>query len=469
VNFRTQRSGTWTSLGSGDPPVVTPAHEGMNLVSLNRRNFLETLIAMTGASLSGSESVAETSSGTTRGVTMAPLSDLKLTAMHAGALLERHIASGYITGAVALIAHGEHAEVIETGVLGNEDASGVRRDSIFRISSMTKPITAAATMMLIERGALHLGDPVSKWLPELAHRRVLRRIDAALEDTVPERRPLTVEDLLTFRCGWGVVLPPAGVYPIQREITRLDLLGFGPPDPANPLKPAEWLRRLGTLPLMAQPGEEWLYNTGSYILGALLARVTSRSLPDVLRALIFEPLGMKDTGFFVPDSSRKRLVSAYRMEAGRATLFDAPASSAWAKPPAFPDGGAGLVSTVDDYFAFARLLLSGGRAGRLRLLSEAAIAAMTTNHLTSSQRETGSVILGAGRGWGYGLAVVDGPTEASLPQGSIGWNGGLGTSWQSDPATGATALLLTQTMFTSPAAPAVHQEFQRAVFTPAFV
>ena len=160
-------------------------------------------------------------------------------------------------------------------------------------------------------------------MPELANRRVLKQIGAELDDTVPAKRPITLEDLLTSRCGLGVVLAPADTYPIQRRISDLQLVGFGGPDPASPIGPDEWLRRLGTLPLMAQPGERWLYNTGSCILGVLLARASGNSLPDLLQTRIFAPLGMKDSGFFVPESKLSRLVSAYRLEAGRAQLYDA--------------------------------------------------------------------------------------------------------------------------------------------------
>ena len=397
---------------------------------------------------------------------MNALPDLRPTALQVSAILGRHLASGYMTGAVAMIGQGDHAEVIEIGQRSQEHPGNVRRDSIFRIASMTKPITAAAAMVLLERQVLHLSDPVSRWLPELAHRRVLKRLDGPLDDTVPAQRPITVEDLLTMRCGWGIVMAPSDGYPIQRRIDELGLLGFGPPDPSNPLRPDVWLKRLGTLPLMVQPGEEWLYNTGAYILGVLLARATGRSLPELLHLLIFEPLGMKDTGFFVPEGARDRLVSAYRLETGRTTLYDASTASAWSAPPVFPDGGAGLVSTVDDYLAFARMLVSGGMTHRGRLLSEATVAVMTADHLTDLQRERGSPILGLGRGWGYGLGVIHGVNDMRLPLGSFGWNGGLGTSWQSDPHTQRTALLLTQTLFTSPAAPTVHLEFQRTVFAP---
>jgi CubicO group peptidase (beta-lactamase class C family) len=393
--------------------------------------------------------------------------DLKATALAVGAILRQHIETGYMPGAVALIAHADAAELVIIGDKARERQDPLARDSIFRIASMTKPITAAATMMLVEDGRLRLNEPVERWLPELANRRVLRQIGSPLDDTVPAKRPITVEDLLTFRCGLGIVLAAPDTLPIQRQIAALQLVGFGPPDPASPIGPDEWLRRLGTLPLMAQPGEQWLYNTGAYILGVLLARVSGSSLPALLQKRVFEPLGMQDTAFFVPQAKRARLVSSYRLEAGRPQLDDAPASSAWGSPPAFPDGGAGLVSTADDYRAFSRLLLAHGRTDRRRLLSPASVAAMTTDHLTPAQRAGGAVILGDGRGWGLGMSVVVETTAEGLPVGTYGWNGGLGTTWVADPHSGLTAILLTQTMFTSPVAPAVHQEFWHAVFSPA--
>jgi CubicO group peptidase (beta-lactamase class C family) len=275
-----------------------------------------------------------------------------------------------------------------------------------------------------------------------------------------------VADLLTLRLGWGIVLAAPDTYPLQKQVAALKLVGFGPPDPASPLGPDEWLRRLGTLPLMAQPGEQWLYNTGAYVLGVLLARAADRSLPDLLHMRVFEPLGMADTSFFVTPDKRDRLVSAYRLESGSLVLYDDPASSAWATPPAFPDGGAGLVSTADDFLAFSQLFLHRGRVNGRRLLSEASIAAMTTNQLSAAQRDSGAAILGKGRGWGFGMSVVVTESDEGVPVGSYGWNGGLGTSWIADPNTGKAVLLMTQTMFSSPTPPAVHQELWHTVFSP---
>ena len=441
----------------------------MNAVSaLNRRQFAQALALLGVAQFCPLPLEAQPGeeTNTPKGAAMDITRELKSVALAVSAILRSHINAGYAAGAVALIGRGDAAEIVVVTDQAREATDRLRNDSIFRIASMTKPITAVATMMLIESGRLHLNDPIERWLPELAHRHVLRRIGSPLDDTVPAKRAITVEDLLTFRCGLGIVFAPPDTYPIQREIAALGLPGFGAPDPASTMTADEWLRRLATLPLMAQPGEQWLYNTGSVLLGVLLARVSRRTFPDLLSRLIFEPLGMKDTGFFVPEGSRHRLVSAYQLATGRLELYDSPQRSAWANPPALPDGGAGLVSTAHDFLIFSRLLLGGGRVAEHRLLSEAAVAAMTRDQLTSEQRAEGAAVLGGDRGWGLGMSVVVRRTAAGLPPGTFGWNGGLGTSWVADPQSGRTAILLTQTMFTSPEVPAIHEEFWHAVFSP---
>ena len=402
----------------------------------------------------------------TRRTTTDDAATVRALALPVGAVLRQHVASGYMTGAVALIGRGDQAEVVTVGQQGLESRTGaMRRASIFRISSLTKPLTAAAAMMLIQAGRLRLDQPVQRWLPELAGRRVLTRIDGPLSDTVPAKRPITVEDLLTCRCGLGILPAPPDTYPIQREIAALQLIGFGPPDPAYPTAPDEWLQRLGTLPLMAQPGERWLYNTGSYILGILLARASGLSLPELLQRLVFAPLGMTDTGFTLPAAKQARLVDAHRIEEGRLLLYDGGTASVWSVMPRFADGGAGLLSTADDYFAFSRSLLRD-LGGARRLLSYPSVVSMITDHLTASQRAGGQPILSSGRGWGLGMSVVTTRTSEGLPAGAFGWNGGLGTTWVADSHSGITALLFTQTLFTSPLAPAIHQEFWRTIFSP---
>jgi CubicO group peptidase (beta-lactamase class C family) len=381
-------------------------------------------------------------------------------------ILERHVETGYLTGAVALIGHGSHAEVVAVGDESREAPGLMRRDSVFRITSMTQPLTAAATLMLVDEGKLRLDGRIDEWLPELAHRRVLRTISGPIDDTVPANRPITVADLLTLRCGLGVLPGAAEDSPIQRRIAELKLPGFGPPAPASPLSLHEWLRRVGTLPLIAQPGEAWLSNTGSAILGVLITRVAQKPLPHLLQERFFGPLGMKDTAFVVPAANAARFVSAYRLESGRAQLEDAAVASPWLSAPAFPDGAAGLVSTADDYFAFSYFLLSQGHPGGRRLLSREWIPTMTSDHLTASQRAAAAPILGERHGWGFGMAVVSETTAQGVPSGACGWNGGFGTSWVADPASETSAILLTQTLFASAEPPAVHQEFWSAVFSP---
>ena len=384
--------------------------------------------------------------------------------MEARQSLERQVAAGYASGLVALIGRGDDAQVM---AIGDQAIGGppMARDTLFRIASITKPIAAAAAMILVEDGKLSLDEPVDRLLPELADRQVLRRLDGPLDDTVPARRPITLDDLLTFRLGLGVLFAPPGAWPIQRAIADMGMdPAFGPPDPTLPFAPDEWMSRLGRLPLFAQPGEAWMYTTGSAILGVLIARASGQSLPDFLQARLFGPLGMKDTAFHVPPDRLRRLAAAYLPAEQGLVLRDDPAHSRWALPPAFPSADAGLVSTADDLFAFSRFLLDRGRVDGRRLLGEASVSAMTADQLTRPQRESGGLILGDSHGWGYGMAVAIRTTPEGIPDGAFGWNGGAGTSWVADPASGTTAILLTQTMFVSPDPPAAHKGFWRAVF-----
>jgi CubicO group peptidase (beta-lactamase class C family) len=383
----------------------------------------------------------------------------------ARAIIEREIASGYAAGAVALVADRSGHEIIPAGaaILGG---AAMQPDTIFRIASMTKPVTAVAALMLVEDGKLALEEPVERLAPELAERKVLRRIDGPLDEVTSARRPITVEDLLTFRLGFGVALAPPNAWPIQRAIAERGLMGFGPPDAQSPLTPDRWISRLGELPLMAQPGERWLYTTGSIVLGVLIARAARQSLPEFMRERIFEPLGMRDTGFYAPPDKARRLCAAYRRMPEGLELADDGPSGDYSRPPPLPAGDAGLVSTAADFFAFDRFLLARGRAGGRPLLSERLVEAMVRDHLTPAQRE-GDPILGPGRGWGYGLSVVVGETPEAAPRGAYGWFGGYGTSWTCDPATGRTAMVLTQTLFESAEPSAIHQGVAQVVFEPA--
>lgn len=380
-------------------------------------------------------------------------------------VLAGHVESGEVPGLVTLVSRrGEvHVDTIGAKAVGGDP---VRRDTIFRITSMTKPITAAAAMILVEECKIRLDEPVDRLLPELANRKVLKRLDGPLDDTEPAKRPITVRDLLTFRMGLGMIMGPPDVYPIQKAVIALGIVGFGPPNQATPHDPDEWLRRLATLPLMHQPGERWMYNTGSYVLGVLIARASGKPLEAFLRERIFEPLGMKDTGFSVPAAKLDRLVSAYwpNAQTGALDLYDDAKDSQWARPPAFPDGGAGLVSTVDDYLAFGRLMLNKGKNGSERILSRPSVEAMTTDQLTPAQKAASDFAgLWESHGWGFGVCVVTRRDGVAASPGRFGWDGGSGTTWASDPAEDLVAILMTQRAAFPPIS-AVYLDFWTSVY-----
>ena len=376
------------------------------------------------------------------------------------ALLADHVARGSAPGLVAVVARGGETHAVATGRMSLEPtAPAMPRDAIFRIASMTKPITAAAAMMLIEDGKLRLDEPVDRLLPELADRRVLRTLASPVDDTVPARRPITVEDVLTFRLGWGVQFDPD--LPIQQMVA--DIPGFGMPDPTSPLTPDAFMRRLHDLPLMAQPGERWLYTVGSNVLGVLVARAAGQPLEAVFQERILEPLGMRDTGFWIPREKIARMVTGYFPQDGELALFDTP-DGRYARPPTFPAGDSGLVATADDFAAFARFLFTGLAPDGRRLISEASLKAMQTDRLTPAQRADGELILGSGRGWGYGMGVVAAANPDGVAPGAYGWNGGFGTSWFNDPAKGLVAVLLTQRVFDGPDPPQAHKDFWRAAY-----
>jgi CubicO group peptidase (beta-lactamase class C family) len=363
----------------------------------------------------------------------------------------RHVAPDQVPGLVALVASGDQVHVEALGEL-TVGGPPVRRDSLFRIASVTKPVTAAATLALIEEGLIGLHDPVDELLPELARPRVLRRMDGPLADTLPANRPITTRDLLTFTFGFGAVtemfMAPAP-WPVQVAAEDRRLAAFGPPDPAHQPDPDTWLARFGTLPLLAQPGERWMYNTGACVLGVLLARAAGQSFGEVLRTRVFEPLGMADTAFWTRHTGR--LATAYRPTPTGLMVADPP-DGAWSRPPAFEDGAAGLVSTADDLLAFARMFLGGGAP----VLAPESVAAMTVDQLTPEQkaRESPGFGLFDHQSWSYGQAVRS--------TGAFGWNGGYGTSWLVDPAADLVVIVLTQRLFETPELPPVHRDIQAA-------
>jgi CubicO group peptidase (beta-lactamase class C family) len=396
-------------------------------------------------------------------VTTGGLSTTRLDRMRA--VMAGHVERGPIPGLVMLVSRrgGMHVDAMGTQAVGG--GGPMRRDTIFRISSMTKPITAAAAMILVEECKLRLDEPVDRVLPELADRRVLKRIDGPLDDTVPANRSITVRDLLTFRMGFGQMMAPPDAYPILKVASEQQI-GMGPPNPAATPGPDEWMRRLGELPLMHQPGEQWMYNTASDVLGVLIARASGQKFETFLRERILEPLAMQDTDFSVPAAKLDRFATGYWTdpESGALELADEPEAGQWSTPPAFPSGAGGLVSTVDDLLAFGQMLLDQGRYGSERLLSRPSVEVMTSDQLTPAQAAAGSAFLGENRSWGFGLAVVTTRDNVSSIPGRYGWDGGLGTSWSSDPTEEMVGILLTQCAFTSAEPPAVVVDFWTSAY-----
>ncbi len=292
-------------------------------------------------------------------------------------------------------------------------------------------------MTFVEDGTLRLDDPVDELLPELADMTVLADPDGPLEDTVPAKRPITLRDLLTFTLGSGMVPAEPGTVPIADALDSLE------PPPA----PDEWIRRLGALPLVHQPGERWMYELGADVLVVLIARAAGMPFGAVLRERICDPLGMKDTGFSVGSQSISRLATAYQGgdSAGEVLVEDGP-DGHWSRPPAFESGGGGLVSTADDYLAFASALLGGGVHRGERVLSQQSVTMMTSDQLTPDQKALSGFWPGYfdSMSWGFGMSVVTQPTQLGHSVGSYGWSGFYGTAWYNDPAEDLTTIFLMQ-------------------------
>jgi CubicO group peptidase (beta-lactamase class C family) len=344
---------------------------------------------------------------------------------------------GEMPGLVTLVHRRGETHVEAYGALTFGGAP-MRRDTIFRIASLTKPVAAAAAMILVEECRLRLDEPA--------------------------KRPISLRDLLTLRMGLGHIMEP-GDDPIRRALKELDLLQ-GPPHPRALPGTDEWIRRVGTLPLVHQPGERWMYDLGTDVLGVLIARAAGQSFEAFLRERLFEPLGMKDTAFSVPAEKLGRLAGCYQTdpETGKLRVYDDPADSEWSQPPAFESGSGGLVSTVDDYLAFCRMMLDKGRYGSERILSRSSVELMTMDHLTPEQKVEAEIFFGDRAGWGFGMGVVTRRTDLAEVPGAFGWTGGLGTSAQSDPGEDLVGILMTQRLMDSPQMPHAFLDFWTSVY-----
>ncbi|MBO1335631.1 serine hydrolase [Streptomyces sp. VRA16 Mangrove soil] len=367
-------------------------------------------------------------------------------------VLARHVDSGRIPGVVALFSKGDETHVETMGAMEHGGGAPMSRDTIFRMASTSKPVSVAAAMVLLDECRLRLDDSVEQWLPELADRKVLKSIDSPVDDTVPARRPITVRDVLTSTFGLGMDMTVIGT-PVMNEVFAR---GLTPNLPEPMPEQDEWMRRLGELPLMHQPGERWQYQIASDLAGVLVSRVTGQSFESFLRERIFEPLGMKDTGFHVPADQIHRLPPLYAPDpaTGEFHVWDDAATGRHSAPPAFQGGGGGLNSTADDYHAYFRMLLDKGlHTNGERILSRAAVELMTTNRLNAEQLAARTALasqnvhisFGQGQhgGWGIGMAVRTYRGDYA-PVGQFGWDGGSGASAYADPVNDVTGILLTQ-------------------------
>ena len=371
-------------------------------------------------------------------------------------VLEPQVNGAALPGVVALVASADRLEVEALGTSDVEGASLMSRDSIFRLASVTKPLTAAAVLMLVDDGRLRLEDPVARWLPELESPRVVRTPQSNVDDVVPADRAITVHDLLSSRAGYGF----SSDFSLPAVQLLFSELRQGPPQPQQVAAPDDWMTALARIPLLHQPGEAWLYNTCSDIQGVLVARAASQPFPEFLAERLFEPLRMADTGFEVTAAKLGRFTSYYQpLQDGGLELVDAPGGE-WSSAPAFPSGAAGLVSTADDLLAFGRMLLAGGYAGGRRLLSAESVRQMTTDQLTAAQRAAGTLFLD-GQGWGYGGSVDVAAIDAWNSPGRYGWSGGTGTAAHVVPSTQTVTILLSQVEMTSPSPPALMRDFWR--------
>lgn len=380
-------------------------------------------------------------------------------------LIQGYVDRGEIAGAVTLVERrGRVAWLEARGFQDRDTRRPMTTDALFRIYSMSKPITSVAVLMLYEEGRLRLSDPVSRWLPELAHPRVLRDPQGPLDDTQPSSREITVRDLLTHTSGlaYDFTAPPALARAYQTE-------GIHGSDAKLP--PAEWIARLGRLPLVQPPGTRWRYSVSTDVLGLLVERVSGQPFAEFLRTRIFAPLAMEDTGFFVPDQKLARFTTNYAPDpkTGELVVFDVPATSDYRKPPIFPSGGGGLVSTAADYARFAAMLRNRGTLDGQRLLSRKTIELMTARHLSEAE-QTGFGIPGLeaafpGASFGLGVMVTE-DVAASGGLGSVGkhgWGGAAGTWYWVDPEEELVAVLMIQRM--SMARPiAISRDFETAVY-----
>lgn len=368
--------------------------------------------------------------------------------------LSESVDRGDFAGAAALAWRpGVGIHVVTAGRRDLDRDLPVTHDTLFRIASLSKPVTTVAALTLLEEGRFGIDEPITHYAPELARLRVLIDPEGPLNATRPAARPITFGDLLTHRAGLTYGEFHAG--PIGAACA--EVLG-GQID--NVLSPDEWISRLAMLPLVDEPGAGFHYGVSTDLLGFLLARMEDSTLGTVLRRRVLGPLGMNDTEFVVPADKRHRraALTGFDDEGRLTTLANTPGGHALAERPedmTFVSGGQGLWSTIDDYLVFARLLVGGGAVDGVRILKPDTCACMMTNQLTPSQRlgarMLGQAMFAEGHGYGMGVAVVMEPDKADPLRcrggvGTVGWPGAYGGWWQADPNDGSVLVFLSHNM-----------------------
>jgi CubicO group peptidase (beta-lactamase class C family) len=369
------------------------------------------------------------------------------------AAIGRYVERGELAGAAMLVWRNGEAQVTCVGRRDLDRSLPVERDTIFRIASMTKPVTSVLALMLCEAGRFGLDEPIARWASEFAKMQVLRAPNGPLDATEPASRAITFRDLLSHRAGLTYGDFHSG--PIAAAYAKA--LGG---DIDSEVTPSDWITSLAALPLIDQPGHEFHYGKSTDLLGLLIERIEDAPLAQIMQRRIFEPLGMKNTFFTVPYADRSRCAGLHGFDAnGRlASLQTVPGGHALAVRPddmALVSGGQGLWSTLDDYLAFARLFVEGGASGGVRLLRPETLKLIATNCLTDGQRANsrllGQALFAQGHGFGLGVAVVMEPDKADPTRcgggaGSVGWPGAYGGWWQADPNDGSVMVFLAHNM-----------------------
>lgn len=359
--------------------------------------------------------------------------------------LQRYIVPGKIPGLVFAVHLRGHTHVDCLGTMSFASPEKMKRDTIFRLASTTKPITAVAAMTLVDENKIHLDEPVDEWLPELKNRKVLRTINSDINDTVPAKRRMTVRDLLTFRSGYGELGFIAPICPLAMAMRKAELpLAKFP----FPYSQDEFMKRLGELPLAYQPGEVWLYHMGLEILGVLISRVSGQTLGEFMKRRIFDPLEMDDTGFFVPKEKQNRVPICYGTDffTSKLVVLHESGTDYVSRPDVFESGAGGLVSTVDDLLKFGLMMMNYGTFNGERILSRATVKLMTTDQITPEQRERSPFFnnFWSSYGWGLGMGVVTCRSGMAMSPGRFGWDGAFGSSLWIDPQEQIVGILLAQ-------------------------